>query len=117
MSGMEAVVAGGAIGVSLTGMSIVFSGLVLISIFITTLPKILEFIANFGEKSETVSAVDAVAQEAETEEQDLASVIGLVMQMEAARHETKEEQEEIDIANVIGLVLHLEQERRFGLPN
>jgi microcompartment protein CcmK/EutM len=44
-------------------------------------------------------------------------VIGLVMQMEAARHETTEEQEEVDVANVIGLVLHLEHERRFGLPN
>lgn len=117
MTGMETVVAGGAIGISLTGMSIVFCGLVLISIFITTLPKILDVIARFGEKSETLPVVDVAAQEAAEEEKDLASVIGLVMQMEAARHETKDEQEEIDIANVIGLVLHLEQERRFGLPN
>ena len=117
MSGMEAVVAGGAIGISITGMSIVFCGLVLISIFITTLPKILDYITSFGEKTEPAAVVDVAAQEAAEEEKDLASVIGLVMQMEAAQHETKEEQEEIDIANVIGLVLHLEQERRFGLPN
>ncbi len=117
MSGMETVVAGGAIGISITGMSIVFSGLVLISIFIATLPKILGFIARIGEKKEITPAVDLAAQKAEEEEKDLASVIGMVMQMEATQHETKEQQEEYDIANVIGLVLHLEQERQFGLPN
>jgi hypothetical protein len=98
-------------------MFIVFSGLVLISVAIVALPKILAFIARITEKEEVISPAAIAAQEAENEEKDLASVIGLVMQMEAARNETAEEKEEIDIANVIGLVLHLEQERCYGLPN
>ncbi len=114
---MEAVLSGGAISISLTGMSIVFSGLVLISLTISALPVILEYLTRITEKKEKISPAVLAAQEAENEAKDIASVIGLVMQMESIRNETPEEKEEIDIANVIGLVLHLEQERCFGLPN
>jgi len=116
MFSMENVLSGGAIGISLTGMAIVFSGLLLISLSISVLPVILDYLSCFIDVDE--DEVDAVAvDEALDEEKDIASVIGMVMQMEAAFHESPEEKEEIDIANVIGLVLHLEQERQFGLPN
>lgn len=115
MNGMENVVTNGAIGISLTGMAIVFSGLVLISLAITWLPKILDFWEQWTTKQKN-TAQNAKAEGAD-EEKDLASVIGLVMQMEAAHHEAEEHQEDLDIANVIGLVLHLEQERQFAIPN
>jgi oxaloacetate decarboxylase gamma subunit len=114
---------GGGIGISLTGMSIVFSALLLISIYIRWLPTILEFVDRYILKkdlslSETeTAAATAAVSEADTEEKDLASVIGMVMQLEAAYHETPQEKEEKDIAQVIGLVLQLENECRFGIPN
>ena len=117
MTGMENVMAGGAIGISLTGMAIVFSGLLLISLAITALPRLLEIWARYTEKEAVVTTTAGAFADAETEDQDIASVIGLVMEMEANQHQTPEQQEDIDIANVIGLVLHLEQERQFVIPN
>ena len=116
MFSIENVISGGAIGISITGMAIVFSGLVLISLAIAVLPKALDFVTGIFEKKEIASSSE-VELESDSEEKDIASVIGLVMQMEANLHETEEQKEDIDIANVIGLVLHLEHERQFGLPN
>ncbi len=95
---------GQAIGVSLTGMSIVFSGLLLISIYIALLPNILNFLSNIGRKKKAVqSGPDAAPMEkgAVTEEEVVAD----------------NESESYDIASVIGLVLQLEHERLVTTDN
>jgi len=120
--GIENVLSGGAIGISLTGMSIVFTGLFLISIYIRFLPNFLNVLDRYiFRKNRSISETDiekeSVNRELENEEKDIASVIGLVMQLEATHRETPAEKEEKDIANVIGLVLQLEQESQLGLPN
>lgn len=115
MVSMENVISGGAIGISLTGMAIVFSGLVLISLMITYLPRILDTLDRFfGEKQLEETPPQQVISEEEQEERDIASVIGLVMQMEHERMlaELPVNEEEQEIASVIGLVLQLEAERQ-----
>ena len=118
----ENVISGGAISISLTGMSIVFSGLLLISIYIRFLPSILVFFDRYVFRKtipteENANVAEASVAVPDTAERDLASVIGLVMQFEAIHHETPVQKEEKDIAQIIGMVLNLEQERVFGLPN
>ena len=100
---------GQAIGVSLTGMSIVFSGLLLISIYIWLLPQILKWMSKKAttKKVEKVKPVkveeQAVAPQAvadtttEDEFNDIASVIGLVLQLEH-EHLTKVDNEQITIS-------------------
>ena len=41
---IQNIIEGQAVGISITGMSIVFSGLILISVYIAILPKILDFL-------------------------------------------------------------------------
>jgi Na+-transporting methylmalonyl-CoA/oxaloacetate decarboxylase gamma subunit len=122
MISVDNIISGGAISISLTGMSIVFSGLLLLSIYIRWLPTILKFLDRYVLKPalpiEEPAAVPTVAgRDSDNEEKDIASVIGLVMQLEAVYHETPAEKEEKDIAHVLGLVLQLENERQLGLPN
>ncbi len=100
---------GQAIGISLTGMSIVFSGLLLISIYIWMLPHILKWMSKkaTSEKvkkvkpdkvKEKVTAPKAVvATTTEDEFNDIASVIGLVLQLEH-EHLTKVDNEQITIS-------------------
>lgn len=117
MSGLENILANGALGISITGMAIVFSGLVLISLAITWLPRILDLWSKIADRGLVAAVTESSTSESDSEEKDLASVIGLVMQMEDARQQQSQDQEDIDIANVIGLVLHLEHERKFAIPN
>ncbi len=119
---VDNILSGGAISISVTGMLIVFSGLLLISVYIRWLPSFLVMFDRYVLKKSPVDTEDEIVTtdgpvQADNEEKDLASVIGLVMQLEEAHNETPEEKEEKDIAQVIGLVLQLEQECRFGLPN
>lgn len=117
MTGWDNVLAGGAIGISITGMAIVFCGLVLISFSISALPPLLDFLTRYLQKPEGMTATEFQQGDSETEAKDLASVIGLVLQMEASLCQTPQEREETDLAQVIGLVLQLERDRVFGLPN
>ena len=104
------IVDGQAIGISITGMSIVFTGLVLISIYIWLLPTILKWMsrqptAKKVEKvkpkkvEEKVAAPKAAAATTTTEDEfnDIASVIGLVLQLEH-EHLTKVDNEQITIS-------------------
>ncbi len=121
MFNIDNVISGDALSISLTGMAIVFCGLLLISLFIRLLPVVLELISRvFPDKDKIATLQEKkerkIAEQQEEEDKDLASVIGLVMQMEAANLQLTEEQEDIDIVNVVGLVLQLEEERYLPTP-
>ncbi len=98
---VQNIIQGNGLAISFTGMAIVFSGLIFITVFIQLLPLILEFSSKKqlkkGEPSKT--ELKPVVE---------AGVTGAV--------ET-EDDEDKDIASVIGLVLHLEQERHFQSDN
>ncbi len=97
-----------AIGISITGMSIVFTGLILLSIYITVLPKILEFL----EKPRPDKKEEATADEAEKPEKT-----GTVATAETETPIAPVDEEANDIASVIGLVLQLEHERAISTEN
>lgn len=114
----ENVVAGDAIGISITGMAIVFCGLMFISLYINYLPSLLRFLdATFGKKQQKVEKTSVKEESSTDNEKDLASVIGLVLQMEEANHQSEQSGDEKDIASVIGMVLQMEHERQFIIPN
>ncbi len=94
--GIQNVVAGNGLGISLTGMIIVFCGLILISVFIGLLPKILEL------------GVDGQKEKNKTTKQEASTV---TPRIEA------DDEDELDIVSIIGLVLHMEQERQAGNPS
>lgn len=84
----ENVIAGEGLGLSLTGMFIVFSGLTLISLFIASIPRIFEWagIAQSQLQRPRVQAADAANMEREPmvwEDEELLAAIGCVLQQEA----------------------------------
>ncbi len=100
---VQNIVQGNGMSISLTGMAIVFSGLIFITIFIQLLPIILglslkrQKSESSSSKIETVPATgSAIANSAEVAADD---------------------GDDKDIASLIGLVLHLEQERHFQSEN
>lgn len=79
------VVAGNGIGITVTGMLIVFSGLALISFFIVILPKVLDRscwpVLNLGRaKTDEQITVDS-----EPTEEELLAVVSLVLHAETER--------------------------------
>jgi len=97
---VQNIVQGNGVAISITGMAIVFSGLVVITVFIKVLPFLLDLPLK-KQLQETTSSKTGVAPVAGT----------------AAAESTTEEGDEKDIASLIGLVLHLEQERHFQSDN
>lgn len=103
------IIDGQAIGISLTGMSIVFTGLVLISVYIWLLPNILKWMTRQPatkkvekvktKKVEKKAAAPKAAANNTTQDEfnDIASVIGLVLQLEHERL-TKVDNEQITIS-------------------
>ena len=67
MNGIENIVANDGVAISITGMSIVFVALVLITVYISLLPKILAVLHRFLPEKEThyTRAEDASAQDDE----------------------------------------------------
>ena len=100
---LENIAEGNAIAISVTGMLIVFSGLLLISFYIAFLPKVLAFIDQLfegkkGAKSdETPVVTERVEERDESDDNDIASVISLVLHLEQERL-TKTDYEQITIA-------------------
>lgn len=81
------VIAGNGIGITITGMLIVFSGLALISFFISVLPRILEYRQS---KQVGISESGSAQQEAcvadqEPTEEELLAIISLVLHEEMER--------------------------------
>ncbi|SHJ05916.1 Oxaloacetate decarboxylase, gamma chain [Malonomonas rubra DSM 5091] len=79
------VIDGNGIGITLTGMLIVFSGLLLISLFITALPRVLAL--GEAKKQAPVQSKTAAADTGSTEptEDEIMAVISLVLHLETER--------------------------------
>ncbi|MBU2647098.1 OadG family protein [bacterium] len=102
---IQNIIQGSGISISLTGMAIVYSGLLIITIFIQLLPGILDL---FAEKRLIKVKPAANKLMPAVEPKPLES---------SSTKEPVDEDEEKDIASLIGLVLHLEQERHFRSDN
>lgn len=78
------VIDGNGIGITITGMLIVFSGLLLISLFISALPRILAF--KDGKSTLPENAEKPVADgSSEPSEDEIMALISLVLHMETER--------------------------------
>ncbi len=102
---IQNIIDGQALSISITGMAIVFSGLVLISAFIALLPVFLEYLNTRKARKTEVAKTKALSKE----QKDEADVVP--SQTKPAEDESN------DIASVIGLVLQLEQERLAKVEN
>ena len=77
------VIDGNGIGITLTGMLIVFSGLALISLFIAALPKAIALATRLAAKQGRSSlGPAAVAEETAPSEAEIMAVISLVLHLE-----------------------------------
>lgn len=74
------VIDGNGLGITITGMLIVFSGLLLISLFIAALPKLLALKESKPEKKPT-----PINEPAEPTEDEIMAVIALVLHLETER--------------------------------
>jgi len=86
---VQNIINGNGIAISVGGMLIVFGGLLIISIYIALLPYILKLLSKKNIKTtetthETLESRYSPKREI-NEDKDLASVIGLVLQMEQER--------------------------------
>ena len=100
---VQNIVQGNGMAISMTGMAIVFSGLIFITIFIQLLP----FLLGLSFKSRKNEVSSSKTEDVTTTGSDVADSV------EAAADEFDDK----DIASLIGLVLHLEQERHFQSEN
>lgn len=76
------VIDGNGIGITITGMLIVFSGLLLISLFIAALPRVL---ALKDGKPEIAKQPELVAEPGESSDGEIMAVIALVLHIETER--------------------------------
>jgi Na+-transporting methylmalonyl-CoA/oxaloacetate decarboxylase gamma subunit len=85
------------IAISLTGMAIVFSGLLLISLSLWSLPRVLALFEKGDmpstaetpqNKSSIAPSTNTTAIDTNSEENDIAGIIGLVLQLEDQRRLT-----------------------------
>ena len=100
---VQNIVQGNGMSISLTGMAIVFSGLIIITIFIQLLPSLLGLSFKRQINVVSTSKTDAVP---ETESA-----------IENPTEVADDDGDDKDIASLIGLVLHLEQERHYQSEN
>jgi hypothetical protein len=87
--GIDRIVEGHGVGIALTGMTVVFSGLVLVSLFIAWLPVVLERLGQAGQRRPPrMQAAHAGVMGRETSlfiDPDLLAAIGYVLQAEHER--------------------------------
>ncbi|MDX2481504.1 MAG: OadG family protein, partial [Desulfuromusa sp.] len=80
------VIDGNGIGITLTGMLIVFSGLLLISLFITALPRVLNLKEYFGTAlAKPTKARPVAAGTNDPSEEEIMALISLVLHLETER--------------------------------
>lgn len=104
---VQNIIQGDGIAISLTGMAIVFSGLIIMSFFIKMLPKILQLLEKKPEaEAPSVEKIEAPEAKLEAEKAPVAAA--------AAAADGDDDK---DIASVIGLILHLENERHYQSDN
>lgn len=102
---IQNIIQGNGLAISITGMAIVFSGLIIMSIFIRVLPDLLRLMDKKTE--ETVAPQKSEAPEAEA----------AAATTEALAAASVNEDEDKDIASLIGLILHLENEQLYQSNN
>lgn len=87
--GLERIIEGQGFGIALTGMTVVFVGLVLVSLFIAVLPRVLERAGQAGRRrAPRMQAARAAVMERETSvalDPALLVAIGTVLQAEYER--------------------------------
>ena len=111
------IIDGQAVSISITGMLIVFSGLLLISIYISLLPRILDLFerrSSAAAKLQSQQSIETSKEEAAPSETAQTGVLPADAEVEPV---TTEDDEFNDIASVIGLVLQLEHERTAKVDN
>lgn len=97
--GVENIIAGDGIGIAITGMVVVFAGLILISLFITALPRAFEWAGKVRERERSaprMQAADAAVMERETSleiDPDLLVAIGYVLEAERERERSQDRQQ------------------------
>lgn len=103
---LQNIISGHGISISITGMAIVFSGLLIITICISLLPRILELPDKIRARSIKKATPEERIPEASPSEATAESTTPASDQLPATDDEN-------DIASVIALVLQLESERYF----
>jgi oxaloacetate decarboxylase gamma subunit len=88
--GFQQVLDQGGVGIALTGLTIVFLALVLISIFIAWLPRILELVDPYlpeasDHHTTAAPAARAASQASQADDAELAAAIGFVLHSEMER--------------------------------
>ncbi len=78
------IIDGNGIGITITGMMIVFSGLLFISLFIAVLPRVLKLKDHFTSSPKTTAEVPATVA-APPSEEEIMAVISLVLHLELER--------------------------------
>lgn len=79
------VIDGNGIGITLTGMMIVFSGLLFISLFIAALPRVLSLKEWFASRAESSAADIATTDDEPPSEAEIMAVASLVLHLELER--------------------------------
>ena len=96
---LQNIITHGGIAISITGMLIVFSGLLIISFYIALLPKLL----NFLQKKNLGAKIKREKEESESKSE--------LEESQTAVKPEKPADDINEIMSVIGLVLHLEQKK------
>jgi len=91
------------VSISIAGMLIVFSGLLIITVYINLLPKLLDFIDRQLNRKTILRS------------KETSDVSALPDEIEPPAEIEKPKSDMNEIMSVIGLVLHLEQQRAFRL--
>ena len=100
---LQNIVQGNGVAISVTGMAIVFSGLIIMSVFIKLLPVLLQKMDRKPEEAISSTPVEAAAAD--------------VQPAEVPSEAATETDEDKDIASLIGLILHLENEQLYQSNN
>ncbi|MBN2645660.1 MAG: OadG family protein [Desulfuromonadaceae bacterium] len=79
------ILTGNGIAITLTGMLIVFSGLLLISLFISSLPRLLSWLDQLKQKTPAATDSSISAQATELTEPEIHAAISLVLHLELER--------------------------------
>lgn len=83
--GMEAISEGNGIGISITGMAIVFFALTIISLFIRLLPEMLKVMEPILPRLESHTQPPTSAEQTSADHERIIAAIGYVLHMESQR--------------------------------
>ena len=84
-TGWQAIVEGRGIAISLTGMAIVFAALVIIALFIASVPHVLAWLDPLLPKMHAPHAPPARQEQSATDQERIVAAIGLVLHTETQK--------------------------------